>query len=173
MVLEACLVWHVQEPSRLLVGQSPACLDLILTKSEQPVSLITLHEPIGKSDNLIVLARLNLLHSRDLDRTPRRNIWKADLASMRREAESSDWFLLGGDLVESSWSSLRDKLKSLCEKFSPLRYNTRKPTLPPWDDQNFRQLARRRKKLWLKYRNTTDARAYVAYKNQHNLCKSS
>ncbi|CAH8580264.1 unnamed protein product [Dicrocoelium dendriticum] len=38
MVLEAGLVQHMLMLTRLLPGTSPACLDLILTNSEQPVS---------------------------------------------------------------------------------------------------------------------------------------
>ena len=170
MVNNEGLVQHVLHPTRIQPPDIPSCLDLIFTGDSDQLDCLSFSEPMGCSDHLVLTARMRLPHNRPNRSPSYRNIWKADFQRMKQEAAQMDWSLPLDKTIDECWSTFKDAIIRLIDKYTPLSKGNIS-SRAPWFDKELKSLAKRRKKLWNIFISTqrdADYRNYKTVRNQFN-----
>jgi hypothetical protein len=169
VVAEMGLIQHVTEPTRYSAAQQSNCLDLCFTHSEQRIGGMKTFPPIGSSDHAAVSAYLQITPLRFQRKASKVKIWRTDLDAMTKEAYKLDWNLPLDSSIDNCWLMLKNKLTSLCDRFVPRQQHVNR-CKPPWFTKELITSINRRRKLWNRYRFSTDPKDYTTYKVQRNLC---
>ncbi|CAH8436181.1 unnamed protein product [Dicrocoelium dendriticum] len=172
MTIEIGATQHVIQPTRV-TPYSASCLDLMFTSCEQKLKEIRVIEPLANSDHCSIVASLELSLPYYNQQKPTFNYWKTDFNGLVQAASQTDWTLPHDASLEAWWSLIKGKLNSLCTRFVPLKYPKIGPVKPHWFDREYRQLARRRRKLWDRYISSGCDEDYTVYKKQRNLCNAA
>ena len=164
--LELGLHQHVLEPTRILQDQQ-STLDLILSTNQSDVQNLKFHNPLGKSDHLVLTFQWNRNVTVMASDSTRRNVWKINFPLMLDAARSESW-PDDYDDPERSWNFLKSTIQGLTVRFSPVQKPRPHSKGPPWFDFDLRQALRRRNRTWKHYRNTGEG--YDNYKRIRNSC---
>ncbi|CAI2737970.1 unnamed protein product, partial [Dicrocoelium dendriticum] len=169
-VHECNLTQHVLTPTRMIPGQTPNILDLVLTSTPSDVSDLTILQPLGTSDQCTVSfswTRRLTIHDQG---TLRRNFWRTDRPRLRTTASNMDWSIPQSLELDDAWERLRSMMMRLVEQFVP-NCKSRPPSKgPPWIDKEVRSLMKKRRKLWDHFKSTGQTSSYLEYKTVRNLC---
>jgi len=116
------LFQHVEEPTRVRLGQRPSILDYIFTDNENLVDEIMYKDPLGRNDH--VLLEWNLLietvHAKSTQR--KLNFCKGDYKSIAERLHKINWkSLFQNQNVKQMWSILKSIIESLSEEHLPLK----------------------------------------------------
>ena len=110
-VRDALLTQHIDEPTRITVGDKPSLLDIVLTDAGLSDLNTNILPPLGQSDH--VLIELELLAHCKINKTLIRHIFaKGDYDQMSDEVKNLS-VLHSEDNVEKLWTDLRELLTEL------------------------------------------------------------
>ncbi|CAH8458231.1 unnamed protein product [Dicrocoelium dendriticum] len=169
-ILDCSLYQHVSMPTRILAGQSPHILDLVLSPAQSDVMDLTVFQPIGKSDHCTILFQWTRRFTVHNSCAVRRNFWRTDALRLKTAASSMDWYIPEQLNVDGAWNLLYSKLTSLIEQVVPISKKRPLSRGPPWIDRDLRSLMNRRRKLWDRFRITRSEHDYISYKTVRNTC---
>jgi hypothetical protein len=171
LTLDEFLVQHVNNNTRFRLGQRDSCLDLVISKDEDDVQNLKMMPPLGLSDHNVIT--WEFLHLQEA-RTPspaRRNVWKADLQSMRTHLQRFDLLSLLDDNIEQSWNNFKNLLSTLIELYCPL-LPARSSTKPKWMNRHIRTKLNQKARAWRLARTTLLDCHQLRYRALRNECKS-
>ena len=172
MAITANLTQCVKEATRIQPGQEANILDLIFTHSEEEVTDLIYMDPLCSSDHVLLKFNWNRRKLTCVPTKPRRNVWKADLLSMKAEALGYFW----GDDASMNLDQLCDiftkNLHNLLERFAPLCKKQSPKQTPPWFDHELKSMLKTRKKLWDNFKATGCPDDYNIYKTCRNSCST-
>ncbi|CAH8549860.1 unnamed protein product [Dicrocoelium dendriticum] len=169
-VLKTNLTQHITSPTRLLPGQTPHILDLVLTPSLADVSELTLLPPIGKSDHCTISFLWTKRLAIRTRSAHRRNFWRTDAFKLRVAAGTLDWNVPQHLDLDAAWNDLSRKLKLLIEEAVPFKKNRPLSKGPPWIDRELRANMKQRRKLWDRFKLSRSDSDYSKYKAIRNFC---
>jgi hypothetical protein len=164
------MIQHVTRPTRIQPGQCSNVLDLVFTNTEEEVSHIIYLEPLGSSDHLLLRFDWRKPHQLYQRFHPRRNVWRADLDGMTRQASNLDWNISPTEELEAMWSFIKTRICGLVNDFAPLSKKRHPQKGPPWIDSEVLTLLKRRKRLWDHFKATLQPDDYARYKECRNQC---
>jgi len=121
------LFQHVEEPTRVRLGQRPSILDYVFTDDKNVVDESMYKDPLGKSDH--VLLEWNLLietvHAKNTQR--KLNFCKGDYELIAEELLKINWKpMFQNQNVKQLWSILKSIIESLSEEHIPLKLDYKK-----------------------------------------------
>ena len=165
------LYQHVTFDTRFRNGQMPSLLDLIISKSEQDVTSLTSHPPIGKSDHLLIEAEIRIKPpKRKVKMT--RNFGRMDINNLRSRALGLNWQLRETSVeVEGLWANIKQNLLNLQDEFAPLKYRGHKGK-PPWWRAAVTRAIKRRDRSWRSFQKAGSQIAWVRYAQLRNTAVS-
>ncbi len=119
---DAYLYQHVQEPTRVRMGQQSNILDLVLTNSEEMVDDLLISAPLGSSDHCSLFFNINSRPPAKSNQAPTTyNYYKGNYDEIRMGL-NIDWEVeFQNKSVEQCWQSLKTKITQLRNKFIPRR----------------------------------------------------
>ena len=110
----------VNEPTRIRNEQTSSLLDLVLTNNIYFVDEISVQDPIGKSDH-VVLDSCVIANTGKVIPIERRLYYKGDYDSMRNYFKSIDWnYLLLNENTQNSWDIFYDHFCFALNTFVPV-----------------------------------------------------
>lgn len=169
-VLDANMTQHVSTPTRILQGQTPHILDLVLSPVPSDVSGLVTLPPIGCSDHCTLFLTWSQRFARQNQQTYYRNFWRSNPTRLRETASMLDWNTPPDLDVDSAWTLLRSKMNKLIEQVVPNSRRKHRMRGPPWIDREIRLLMDQRKQLWDRFKTSKTALDYSKYQRLRNLC---
>jgi hypothetical protein len=148
-------------------------LDLVLTNIPERVDEVSEEGRLGKSDHTIIVTKVNVGAAAEDDK-PSPDWRRANWDSMREELQRGDWLRrLRSSRATQAWDILTEKVEGLIQKYVPDR-KKKNPNRPPWMTQGILRAIRRKKRIWLKVRNSGATDEYrAAEKEVRNLIRNS
>ena len=146
-VVEDCfLTQHVLEYTR-----DNATLDLILTREPDLVSDITIGDNFSSSDHNMITFKIHYSSPRITMKSAMRNYQKGDYNSIRCHLSNIDWDSCMSGSADECWTTLKDLLLYLEEKFVPVKtgHCKRKPI---WMTNRAFKSVRKKLKTFSKYK---------------------
>ena len=136
------------DPTRLMEGQHPSCLDLVFCRFPNEVLQLRRESPIGKSDHVRLEFKYPFALPGEVEALSRPNIWKADFAQINEAALNLDWRVDETLDVNEHWAVLRRNIETVSKPHIPLVRVRRNRNCPPWINRSTKALLRRRKRAW-------------------------
>ena len=106
--MDCFLIQHTSEATRLREGQNPSMLDLVFSKEKITVEGITYHEPLGRSDHVLMNLSINIslkgVETEEKQGCYRLN--RGDYDAMRKDLADYNW---KQNFLEKSLEGMWDK----------------------------------------------------------------
>ena len=160
----------IDRPTRYREHQNPSLLDLLLVNNPEIVHSIELRAPLGKSDHVVIEAKLDLsLHISDQPPPKRYNYGKGKYQLIRQEMASIEWDedLRGLD-VDAQWEKIKNTVLKSVERHVPYKKDNR-GNKPLWLSPRAEVAIRKRNSAWTKYlhsHRTEDLNKYKVLRNR-------
>ena len=160
---EHCLTQVVNIPTRL-----DKTLELLFTNVPSPVNRVKGMPPIGKADHDLVYIEYDIKAKRIKQASRKIYLYnRADMSGLRDHMSQFKESYLSEDLshmsVNEMWVKFKTGFLEAVERFIPSKMTKTKYSLP-WIDATIKQLMKRRQKLYLRARKSTDPDVKNHYK---------
>lgn len=160
------LIQVVDEPTR---GKN--VLDLVFTTEENMIENLTVGEPFGTSDHLIV--RWTFVACKEIVKIGRENktkdFFNADYDQMRNYAKTIEWSkIVQGVDINADFECFKSTLDDMKEKWVP--FKKRKRGKCKWVTRAVIKCRRAKIKAWNKYGDQKSQENYEIYKGKLNQC---
>ena len=110
---------HVKSYTRFKEGQKPSLLDLIITNEENMIENLCYHNPIGKSDHVLVSFNY-LCYKEQAIVQPIPRYYRGNYCEMREFLKETDWSILSEDKeLDAKWSYFKNIIISATDKYVP------------------------------------------------------
>ena len=155
---------HIEEFTRFREGQTPSILDLVISSDPGIVSSIELQDPFGKSDHLSI--HLELQNSAvPCETTQYKYIYsKMDKTNFCTKLNQYDWEIIFHEKeINEAYGVFIDVVKTAIQQYVPLK-RIKPASRAPWSTREVGRAAKRKRKMWDKYRRSRSAADYNAYK---------
>ena len=151
------LIQHQREPTRIRAGQTPSLDDLVLTDTNELILELTSHAGLGKSDHLLLVAKIALTESPVEIESPKRPYYpKADYGGIKRELAEIDWVEKLQNLnTNDMGNTIKNKIQELVNKYVPMTGGKGKKN-KPWMDRGTLASVRKKHQLFRRWLNTKD-----------------
>ena len=166
------LYQHVNLKTRFRIGNNPSRLDLVFTNEEHMVDELLDHQPLGKSDHVVlswefIYRQVQLSDGKKT--TPQRlNFRRGRYKDMAKELSAIDWSILDDLEVNDAWDYIKDVLLSKIRKFVPKCKTTMRGTKPPWWKGGLTKQVKKKYKTWKEYILTGGTDEYRKYAFERN-----
>ena len=169
-VQDCFLCQHVHVPTRYRDGCSPSNLDLVFTKRECDIENLTVCDPLGKSDHVVLTWELilkNRVHW-NTDNT-RYNFYRADYMGMQNFLAMQNWNEMESMDIESAWEYFKHVVHLATAKYVPKCTRKRSgPQIAPWWNSVTERAVRAKYKAWKLYSTSKKSEDFKAYTIQRN-----
>ena len=150
-------------------------LDLVITNCPERFSASGTLSPPSNCDHSVIFASMNLFTHRS--RSYKRQVWNfnnVNITDLNWDLSQLDWFSLCEnstdiDVIYSCWYSY---LRSVIEKYIPLKTVTIRPNDKPWMDSKVRLAIRRRDRLLRIHNLRPSPVTWESYRAQCNIVTS-
>ena len=167
------LTQHVTEPTRYRKGirdERPTLDDLIITKSENDVGVISYNPSIVLSDHITLNFNLNWS---SIPKPVKRTIFlydKGDYEKMQNMFNSIDWNTeLAGKSVEEALQTFEIFYNQAVHECIPTKQVGSESRFKPlWMSNNALRKVKRKHSSWVRYLNTKQGQDFLEYKNRRN-----
>ena len=141
----------VNEPTRIRNEQTSSLLDLVLTNNIYFVDEISVQDPIGKSDH-VVLDIFVIANTGKVIPIERRLYYKGDYDSMRNYFKSIDWnYLLLNENTQNSWDIFYDHFCFALNTFVPVSNKPFHISKNKWINSNVKFQIKSKRRSFNKY----------------------
>ena len=164
------LCQHVLFPTRYREGFTPSCLDLIFTKRESDVEDLVMHDPLGKSDHVVLVWELALKTKiRPSVANMGYNFHQADYEGMRSFFSKQDWREMANLNIEPAWEHFKTLVHTAVDKYVPKHtHRKKKSQTAPWWNSTAERAVKAKYKAWKVYSESNQSDDYKAYTIQRN-----
>jgi endonuclease/exonuclease/phosphatase family metal-dependent hydrolase len=164
---------HVEEPTRYRFGQNPSLVDLVISSEEDLVSELKHLDPIGKSDHLCIIFRIEIEPEVVNKNQQKYQMDKGDFAAINQMMKNINWEDKTAKLnTEMTWTLFKEKYDTAVETCIP-KYTVKpnKWRRPLW--MNGDAIKRTKKKYWSwkRYMNTGREEDYNRYCRKRNTAQ--
>ena len=173
-IMDNYLHQHVTEFTRIRSDQVKSTLDLVFTQNEEMIKELSLLNPLGKSDHLVLKMILNESVCCTVPEPRYKSLLhKGDYNGIRGEIEEIDWDTLFLEKsVDQSWQLFKDILLSLQDKYIPtVRIKEGSKPKPKWMDKEVTLAIKNKASAWKKYKWCRTASNFLRYKKARNGAK--
>ena len=141
----------VNEPTRIRNEQTSSLLDLVLTNNIYFVDEISVQDPIGKSDH-VVLDIFVIANTGKVIPIERRLYYKGDYDSMRNYFKSIDWnYLLLNKNTQNSWDIFYENFCFALNTFVPVSNKPFHISKNKWINSNVKFQIKSKRRSFNKY----------------------
>ena len=177
-LIHSTLVQHINFDTRFM-NNVGSLLDLIISDDDDSVDSVETLPPIGKSDHVCIKFSYvihNSLKTQPSSSKDRLNFWKGDYCSMNNAFDEINWTeRLSSNDVNENWLAFKSIVKSMSEKFIPVKMKRKFNPKPRWMSQSTLNAIKKKKRLynkWKKLNRLIDKENYIKARNQATqLCK--
>lgn len=158
----------ITEPTRFRDGQQPSTLDLVLVNEMDLVSDISYHPPLGRSDHVCIMSRIQFSLDRRAGRATNVDIPIVNYSSLSSALERVNWDrVLELDDIDAKWLSFVSTVNNLVASHTSVRTVKRCP-LKPWITAEILVLIKAKNSLWQRFRRTGDRFIFLAHRRLSN-----
>ncbi|MES9976550.1 MAG: endonuclease/exonuclease/phosphatase family protein, partial [Candidatus Thiodiazotropha sp.] len=158
---------HVKSPTRYRHPQVPSLIDLVITRYQRDVQQLNIEDPVAGSDHCALNIRIPTRYVKPIGK-PRRFYGKMDTAQLISKAASFRWIPeVATPSVEQRWLAIKEGILRLTNEFAPLT-QPKKKRRPVWWQPKIERKIKRRRKLWLEYRQAQTTAAWEKYRVARN-----
>lgn len=167
-ILDSRLIQLVKEYTRFRINQAPSMLDLIFTNDEQLVSETEYLPPIGISDHISLISKIQLI-CKNIPKSTFKEFKIINYANVNRDLANIEWLttILSAADVDDMWIDFCHYLNSVVEGHTTVRRVRYSPS-KPWINNNILNMIRHKKCLWKRYKRTQSLNDYEMHRNYSN-----
>ena len=144
-------------------------LDLVFTNNPEKIHTIREMGKIGKSDHTALMIEILVPKSVEPKQVNKPGWGRANWDQMKADWSSTNWYETLGSLnTEDAWQLIRNTLKTLEQKYVPVR-PWRTATRPPWMSAELLRLIRSKRRLWAQHRKQNNAESLARYKEVEKI----
>ena len=160
-VQDCFLTQHVDFPTRISSGTMP---DLVFSSDANLIQSIDQIGQLGSSDHSMLLITVAATPPRSVS-TEEIPDWKnADFNKLHQLLSNVNWDAeIHGMGTEDSWNMFKSIIQNAEKECVPMR-RRRNPNRPLWMTANAMRVVRKKRRLWKKYKTTSDYADYMSYK---------
>ena len=165
--IEKSLEHHVDEATHISGNK----LDLILSDKEGLICDVKTLGRVGRSDHELIAFQIKVEKKNNGKAPPRRNFRRTKFKEMKDELKKINWAeKLSGKNVNEMWEAIQNKLNDLIRRFVPLRKTSLKRD-PQWMDSETKQLIRKKREAWKRWKQRGTECLREEYKKYENEVK--
>ena len=161
------------DPTRLMDGQTPSCLDLVFSRLPGEVRRLSRQSPLGKSDHVRLEFEYPFELPCEVNVSYRPNIWKADFSRMKDAALNVDWTVAEDLDVNEHWAVVRHNIETISQPHIPIVRIRRNRNYPPWIDSAAKTLLRLRRRAWDTFVLSPGDQTYSLYRVLRNRAQKA
>ena len=165
---------HVTEFTRQRGTNLPSLLDLILTKNELEIELISYLAPIGKSDHAVLAFDFALEGYVEIEDFvfPKKRFFKGDYDKSITLFQTTDWQLISNMDIDSKWNYILDKYNYVVDLCIPVGFGTQN-TNERWMTRETARARNKKIEMWDEHRKKRTPASFASYCHFRNVSVST
>ena len=166
---------HIGEPTRGRGTDTPAILDLVITKNDDVIEDLEIESPLGKSDHAVIQGNLACQFQPKVVKKTRYVYEKADFKKLR-EMLPKNWEseLTNGLSTDEMWCIFKEKLTQAIDECIPKKTITLngRPRKGKKMDKRTLSKIKRKKRVWDAYIKTGSGQKYLEFCRLRNQVRA-
>ena len=162
------LTQMIHEPTRYREGETPNCLDWIITNNPHLIDDVEIGPPLGEKGDHCTITFTTYAKLENYDMGGNYCFKRGDFDKMRENVKTINWTVLLQDKeVEEAWNTFQNIMNRLIESNVP-KSKPKSNKSPPWFNKEIRTKIKNKNKAWSNYRKHKSTEAWENFTQTRN-----